>query len=180
MSDFKDELVDTVWLACAIDSEGSIEIALSSRLALLPRVYVCNNNADFVDYAKAILGCTGKTRVVKGTLYVTLCQKRRIETVLKRVLPYLLVKRTQAQTIIKFTEGRHQNSGTYTVNDWYYYLLLRLLNNKSLSLSEIISKTLNTIKSSESLQMVMTRYSIGERESMVKEAEVLLRKEGYM
>jgi hypothetical protein len=177
----KEELVDTVWLACAIDGEGGIGIYLGSKLSLSPVIYVCNDNADFVGYAKAILESTSKILEPRGTYTVRLEQKLKIETVLKRVLPYLLVKRTQAQVVIKFIERRRQNSNAYTVDDWYDYLLLRLLNNRNrLSLSEIVSKVLDTIKSYESPQMIVKRYYIGERESMVKEVEVLLRKEGYV
>jgi len=47
--------LDKVWLACAIDSEGSIFLEKTHSTNLIPRIAVSNTNRPFVEKAVAII-----------------------------------------------------------------------------------------------------------------------------
>ena len=92
------------WLACAIDGEGSITYGHRQRWILF-KVQVANTKIEFLEFAKQITGC-GQIYGYKWVVY----RLADIEAILKQVLPFLIIKRHQAELVLKIAESKESNS----------------------------------------------------------------------
>src|SRR6266550_797987 len=103
--------VEKAWLACAIDSEGSVlchktQNALGYRLAIV----VYNTNKEFVEWAYKCAGC-GTLRVhnpgekaksfSKTPMHIWHLSKQSIcVNMLEQLIPFLIIKRTKAEAAV--------------------------------------------------------------------------------
>ena len=126
------------WLASAIDGEGSIRMVGKYNTV---SVSVCNTNKEFVEYAHKL--CDAKTKIREDnrhignrkTLYeVQIHSKEDILNVLPQILPYLIIKKNQAEKAIEVSklkkdrrekcqicENKHYSKG-YCYKHWYEFI----------------------------------------------------------
>jgi len=103
------------WAAGVVDCDGSIFIAGkgSGRFAL--GVNAGNTDPRLPEAMKAVAGygilTSGKRKPVspaQRTLYLWIIQGAQAETFLKRILPYLVIKREQAELALSFRRVQKQ------------------------------------------------------------------------
>lgn len=114
------------YLAAAIDGEGSIMIIKGSGSRLLPLIQITNTNLDFLKRIKEITGgflvSTGKRKKHWSKRYdLKIETLSRVYPILKQVVDDLIIKKKQAQLLIKFCENRlsrENESDSPTREDW--------------------------------------------------------------
>ena len=134
------EVHDLAWLACAIDAEGSVYTyphrTTAGRVSIMVRVEVCNTDPRFTDKALEIakaLCPEGYQPSLSSQMTVTGKPLWRMnvqsyvscECVLTAVLPYLIVKKDKAETMLAWVrhrlQGGHKRRGgiksVYTEED---------------------------------------------------------------
>lgn len=109
---------DAAWLACAIDSEGSICVVRASRrgsqVVLSPRVLVANTHQGYIDRAAAIASATGATPHVRishrgknyPVLRVEVQSQRDVALILRAVRDWLVIKRERADALLDWIAAR--------------------------------------------------------------------------
>lgn len=105
---------DKVWLACAIDCEGTIGYYKGGRLAdgearYHVRCWVANMNRSFVAKCAQLMGTKVLAQVKKAkgqrtqgstyTLYAASVSHLKAYKVIKAILPYLIIKAEKAQVL---------------------------------------------------------------------------------
>ncbi|MEW6557205.1 MAG: LAGLIDADG family homing endonuclease [Elusimicrobiota bacterium] len=95
------------WLSAAIDGEGSIGVNEKYNVIW---VSISNTNKDFINYAKKLLHgnilIRPKTEKRK-TLYKTeIGSKEKISCVLRQVIPFLLIKKDIAKTVLEIANRK--------------------------------------------------------------------------
>ena len=112
--------LDLNWLACLIESEGSIgfqkqyvHYGKENRLKLTPQITITNSDIGILDKAmriiKEILNAsayiTKSHKNIKPVYDIRILGSQRVPKVLLPIYPYLVgEKRFKAQTVIKFIE----------------------------------------------------------------------------
>jgi hypothetical protein len=150
---------------------------------------VSNTNKEFVEYARYLLDNEEKplTKVHgiwerQQAYYTQLNKKGKVKEVLNEVLPYLIVKRKQAEVMLRFLKRRVAGA-YYTAEDWADYLILRLLNDRrrptlTLLVEELLAKFRREY-SKRNMEWCNRNYPTIEYEKMIREAELIVRLEGY-
>jgi hypothetical protein len=111
---------EKAWLACAIDSEGSVNLRRDSRHVdtMNLSVWFYNTNSEFAqrfaDLSGGAIYSRGPRAFGKKDLYeVYVTSKGRIARILHATLPYLIVKREKAIQVLdwidKHPESRNEN-----------------------------------------------------------------------
>lgn len=110
--------MDSVWLACAIDSEGSIGLHYQGRKhsnSLSPIVEITNTDYSFIDNVSRITNekVHDITQVCnsRSVYRVRIIALNKILFVLDRVIPYFVTKKRHAELLIEFCAGRLKLSG---------------------------------------------------------------------
>lgn len=117
----EDEL-NAMWLSCAIESEGSIQLAWGRRkdgyIQLVPRINLANQAIEYIQKASNILSAHINTS--KKTIYATWYGMKRVKRVLETILPHMCIKRKIeiAKTVLEFVNYRlsvnpHVKYGSY-------------------------------------------------------------------
>ena len=119
---------EAAWLAGVVDGEGSIGLYDYGREGKRVQIQMGNTNKAFVEEMKRIIGGIGstvyRTKFSKGgkephigrkpMFHYTLKGSLRCYFVLKQVIPYLIIKKEKAQSIINKLEnepfGRWKNT----------------------------------------------------------------------
>ena len=112
--------VEKVWLACAIDGEGSIQAKdHEGKRAPQVQLFVYNTNVEFVNNAVRILGGSktldhdnhswmerhNSFAGFRQQCYRAQCSNHRDTLpILKQILPYLIIKRAKAEKAIQLLE----------------------------------------------------------------------------
>lgn len=138
--------VQVGYLAAFLDGEGGIQLtrnfrkARKYRLALHPCVYFTNTNEEAISRLRGWLGCGCVTRRRqrdrrhKDTLALSITGTRNVLLILRLLNPYLVIKRKQAELLIRFCESRlsHYRSGDRRFNreEVRIYTELKRLNMK--------------------------------------------------
>lgn len=128
---------DKVWLACAIDGEGSIIGAFvpsNEYPSLSMYIQVANTVYEFVE--KALELTNGRLTTIKKatknlkTMYIAKLHGFEVlRDLLEEIYPYLIVKKNQADIMLDWLDWRLSRMKTpQTVEDYIYYLMLRSLN----------------------------------------------------
>jgi hypothetical protein len=142
-----DYLADTIWLACAIDGEGSIIMVgvgnpRSGTQKYTSYVSVTNTNCDFIEKAASIMGTKitphQSTFPNSKECFVTITGKQsKIKVILERVLPFLIIKEEHAKLVLEWVEIRRYCrsgcgilGGTRLKRETEIYNRLRELNKK--------------------------------------------------
>jgi len=131
---------NAAYTAAFLDGEGGIQITRSTRknreysLALHPAVYFTNTNQEVIRTIRGWLccGCVARRRQLrphKDMHVLTISGTRNVESLLKRLLPYLIVKRARAEIMIDYCESRltHYRSEDRRYSDLELQLYTQLL-----------------------------------------------------
>lgn len=110
------------WIAGLIDGDGSIALNFVKRkrkyhyrhdFSLLPSIRITNNNLELLEVLKKTIGggiciqrASAKNKKWKDFYHWTLVGIFRIKSLLKQVLPDLIVRRPQAELILKYCTSR--------------------------------------------------------------------------
>jgi hypothetical protein len=107
---------EKAWLACAIDSEGSVNLRRDSRHieTMNLSVWFYNTNSEFAqrfaDLSGGVIYSRGPRALGKKDLYeVYVTSKERVARILRATLPYLIVKREKAKQVLDWID-RHPQS----------------------------------------------------------------------
>jgi len=143
-----DEVIDAVWLACAIDGEGGVELDKDNRRpsVLLPEVIVHNTCIEFIEEACRIMQTKieAKPRSVAyykeewKTGYFTRTRKqRKIKEILELTLPFMIVKKKQAELLLEWVNIRINlhNGKSHLERETEIYYELKELNKRGRNLN---------------------------------------------
>ena len=103
---------ETAWLACALDAEGTIYVTNSGRGRLIPRIEVTNTDPRFINKCHQITHVgfifmkRGQKINWKPCWYWRSGSSHDIHGILRQVLPYLIIKKSQAEIVLTFIEMR--------------------------------------------------------------------------
>lgn len=112
--------VEKAWLACAIDSEGSIIIGKAYRKGegaiYVPAVTVSNTNKDYINECeKLIWKVTGGAfsnehdpGKHKKIYRICISSFIRVIALLEEITPYLIIKKIRADNLIKWNMHRNE------------------------------------------------------------------------
>lgn len=111
---------EKAWLACAVDSEGSVNLRRDRRHIDTMNISVCfyNTNPEFAQRFAELSGgaiySRGPRAFGKKNLFeVYVTSKARIARILLATLPYLIVKRAKAKQVLdwidRHPQGRNEN-----------------------------------------------------------------------
>jgi hypothetical protein len=137
-SDMSD-CVNRTWLACAIDSEGSIYIRRSNN-TMMPCVRLVNSNKQFIEKARAIIGSgchfytvePSSTNTNTRTLFeIQVFSLKEVKKVLDLILPFLVVKKDRAELCLEFVNARLDGHYLpYTEREYLIYEEIKQLNHR--------------------------------------------------
>jgi len=123
--------VESAWLAGVIDGEGSVYLGKhTSRRSVLCQIIIANTNLAFIQKVYEITQCgIIKEYQPLGTKYGTLISRKKglwnwrlsgmqnCASLLKQILPFLIIKTSKAKQIILFADFRkgkgHHHYGAY-------------------------------------------------------------------
>jgi len=104
-----------IWLACAVDTEGSIHFEKhrgKKHESFSIRISLCNTNLHFVQKAQEICGIGHiglEPKVVHLPVYRWYIGKAsECERILREILPYLIIKKGKAEQALLFLKYRRQ------------------------------------------------------------------------
>lgn len=138
--------VESAWLACAIDGEGTIELRKQTYphgWCMTPRISIYNTNMDFVIHCKDILNVgsiytTDSRDREKKDHSFTVSSAHEIYTVLKKIKNFLIIKKEIATLLLEFLDiqkelikiGGVYKKRRYTERQHEIYKEIRNLNKK--------------------------------------------------
>lgn len=107
--------VEKVWLACAIDGEGEIGMQRSKMrrgkgYTFQGFVGLSNTHRGFIDYGYGLCGATSEIQSQKRygnqapTWRFRVNASSRVRGILEAILPYLIIKKERAETLLEFYE----------------------------------------------------------------------------
>jgi len=109
---------DLRYLACALDTEGSIafsKVVKNGHHSVSPHIDIINTNLEWLEYAKEIMRRVNSKIEVRDrgkgwrTIYSLYVPTTVCRALLPRLLPYLIIKKAHAQTLIAFWAMRRKN-----------------------------------------------------------------------
>jgi len=106
---------DWSWLACAIDGEGNIKVYHARGHYYQASFRIFNTNRSFIEKAASLTlenvkGKSGDTPLrTKTCWYIQVARVHKLLYILKKVLPYLIIKKRLAELVIRFCEVRIGN-----------------------------------------------------------------------
>jgi len=130
---------DCVWLACALDSEGTIGMSKSGG-QYVPHLQIGNTNRDFILHFKDTLKLRNKITAQESegnykTLYtIGTAKLGLIYALLPKLKPYTIIKKEQIDLILEFieilknTKRYYRAKKAYTSRQHEIYIRLRELN----------------------------------------------------
>jgi len=129
---------ELAYIAGFIDGEGCISLhsirhVRGSRTTVSPRLIIVNTHKGVIDYLAEKLNTTIYARPscgnAKGTFRMSVQGKKRLIPLLHLLLPYLIVKKLQAELIIEWADGRDE-SGRFSTRDKWYVEMSHYLNRR--------------------------------------------------
>lgn len=112
---------EAVWLACAIDGEGTVSVSKAARrgktqTVYIPTINVANCNVAFVARAKELIrracGAGHISKAHKGVNYpvwkAEVVSQRACELLLKAVLPHMIIKKRRAEAVLAWIADRKE------------------------------------------------------------------------
>ena len=150
-----EQVRDETWLACAIESEGSISLTWSGgnkskrywnksknkwekkRLQIIPRVNLTNKDEDYIENAHRIsyangVGCHVSSKT-KGIKVVTWSGVKRVAKLLPIITPYLFGKKEVALYVQQYCNLRldkFPNDAAYGEKEKELFFAVREFNGK--------------------------------------------------
>jgi hypothetical protein len=97
--------VDAAWLAAAIDADGSISLCKQRKNSFYTRIGLYNDCEAYCRKAQSVIsfGSVNKRANSKHWNYI-LQDRYIVKDILDKILPYLIVKKENAQLVLKFIE----------------------------------------------------------------------------
>jgi len=86
-----DLVTEAVWLACAIDGEGSVTI-YSTENGHSQQITVANTKSEFLDRAYSILSKLGAQHIIRYETCVVINYREDLLVVLPQILPHLVIE----------------------------------------------------------------------------------------
>jgi len=112
-----EHILDTIWLACAIDGEGCVSLCKGGRW-FSPQVHIANTQYKFVEEVSRITGEKVISRDLRGNrkrqYYVKISDQRKVVALLQGVLPFLVIKRRQAELLVEWCTSRQSRIDYHT------------------------------------------------------------------
>lgn len=107
---------EAAWLACAIDSEGTIVLQVYQQAEIVTRISayanITNTDARYLDHAEQLIrkvsgGCNRGVRhkgkyTVCPVQFVAVSSELRVRPLLETVLPHLIVKKVRAEALLTY------------------------------------------------------------------------------
>lgn len=102
--------VDASWLAATIDGEGSIGLYKRGGSGRTVIIQMANTDKAFVQHMRDVIGCGSTIRRVvfqashkgrKPMYKFSLEGSGRVKQVLEQILPFLIIKKVKAKSILK-------------------------------------------------------------------------------
>lgn len=129
---------EIAYLAATIDCDGSIMIMKGSGTRLLPLIQITNTNLDFLKRIKQITGgfivSTGRRKRNWSKRYDLKVEAlSKVYPILKQVVDDLIIKKKQAELLIKFCANRlnrENESDAPTKEDWEIREKIKELNKR--------------------------------------------------
>lgn len=120
--------VEKAYLACALDSEGTISLFKRKRKYggmkrfrdhFCPRVKIGNSNDEFISYLHSLVGgyiyrnISNKKRNPNWKIVkvIVIARWKEISILLEQVLPYMIIKKRQAELLIEACKLHIPNFG---------------------------------------------------------------------
>lgn len=138
--------VDKGYIAGMIDGEGTISISQFHRnggITLIPYIKIGNTNKDVITYLHERIGGNAQTRHRPGNdhhkpcYYTVTSSGARVLGLLPEILPYLIIKRKQAELLMEFCQsrfhalnGKSSKEAHYSQREWELLTEIRKLNRK--------------------------------------------------
>jgi len=143
---------DLKWLACAIDSEGSIglrKVARGKRYVYAPCVQITNTNKNYVEECRRIIRNIGyevntvfsklptKRKIWKICYTISLNRTDNIVVFLEKIKNYLIIKKKHCIVLRQYCLHRLKNQISrrnfiYTGKEEIYWKKLRKLNGRGI------------------------------------------------
>jgi len=129
------------YIAGLIDGEGSIYITRDSRLRLKPRLVVVTSvNRKFVEHIKDVLNTSAYIAIHsklsygrRPTFALETKNQEEIIRILSDVLPHLILKKRQAELMLKFIAKKRENGRKPDIEGQQaFYREMKKLNEKPL------------------------------------------------
>lgn len=108
--------IQLAWLAGIIDGEGSIILSRQRNNYMNTALVITNTNIEILNKVEKIyseLGINPHWHKIKSNkkqhsdcFHLMVTRLKEINTILKAILPYLIGKRAQAETFIRYAERR--------------------------------------------------------------------------
>lgn len=101
-----------IWLACAIDCEGSIGLGKAKGRFYNPSISIDNTNEDFLKHFRKLVTCTHKVISLDSKRYENrkniykfdMASMPWVYVLLTQIRPYFIIKGQQADLLIEFIE----------------------------------------------------------------------------
>jgi len=136
---------DKIWLACFIDSEGSIYLSRrfnkkTHNVEYQAFIQIYNNYKPMIDRAAHLMN-TSNVRERKRSLleqlrrkqtwYTWVSERNHLILILEELMPYFMAKNEQANLMIEWIKSRRiKCKSKYDVEDEMYFIKLAKLNKK--------------------------------------------------
>jgi hypothetical protein len=128
---------EIAYIAGILDGEGSIHISLTNQGTFLQRLGISNTNKNLIRWLNRKIGSDyiHSFKYKKRRTCYSLCfeKRERVEILLKTFLPFLIVKRKQAEVMLEYIALRQQHlkpNDPYTNRELTLYLELKKLNRR--------------------------------------------------
>lgn len=111
--------IDKAWLACAIDSEGSIAIGKGHKTIYVPTITLSNTHQEYMARAEELInrvtgnsytGTTRKSPEHKIVHRISVSSFPRVIALLKEITPYLIAKKNRAENLLAWNDYRKKGS----------------------------------------------------------------------
>lgn len=107
------KLEEKVYIAGIIDGEGTITLYVHGGI-MTSIIDLCNNHLGLIDWLEEHLHCGSRyTNInhkrVRPTYHIKFYRLLDVKALLEQVLPYLIVKRKQAELVLEFCNLRLQD-----------------------------------------------------------------------
>jgi len=124
------------YLGGIIDGEGSVELSFKRKeCVLVPRIEISSTSTTLLEWCASVLETKyredkwGRKVQWKRKYRIVISKQEKIAKALIKVLPYLKIKRRQAELLIKFCLNRLLSGRTpYTEEDYQLFNRIKELN----------------------------------------------------
>lgn len=169
---------DLNWIACAIESEGSLQLAWGKtkyKLQILPRISLSNQSIEYLEKAVSIAGGNFNRKSYpkdNGCYHVMWYGMNNVKAVVEAILPYMIIPRKIkiAHTILEFINHRQSivHTTKYGFKEKVLFMQVRELNGKGMISDDLLKFSFE--KSSETTRQILFPFLVDESKDIVRSA----------